>query len=81
MTTTSIRYRVEKTRSAGRHAYSHMNALGSAATAYLAMGDEKYLRAATNAFQLVQEQSYATGGWGPHEHFIAPGSGALGEGL
>ncbi len=65
----------------GRHAYSHVNALGSAATAYLAMGDEKYLRAATNAFGFVQEQSYVTGGWGPREHFIKPGSGALGESL
>jgi len=66
---------------AGRHAYSHVNALGSAAVAYLAMGDEKYLRAATNAFRFVQEQSYATGGWGPREHFVEPGSGALGESL
>lgn len=65
----------------GRHAYSHVNALGSAAAAYLAMGDEKYLRAAKNAFGFVQEQSYATGGWGPREHFIAPGSGVLGESL
>ncbi len=65
----------------GRHAYSHVNALGSAAVAYLAMDDEKYLRAATNAFGFVQEQSYATGGWGPSEHFITPGSGALGESL
>ena len=65
----------------GRHAYSHVNALGSAATAYLALGDEKYLRAAKNAFAMVQQQSYATGGWGPDEHFIEPGSGALGESL
>jgi uncharacterized protein len=65
----------------GRHAYSHVNALGSAAAAYLAMGDEKYLRAAKNAFAMVQKQSYATGGWGPGEHFITPGSGALGESL
>ena len=65
----------------GRHAYSHVNALGSAATAYLALGDEKYLRAAKNAFAMIQQQSYATGGWGPHEHFIEPGSGALGESL
>ena len=65
----------------GRHAYSHMNALGSAATAYLALDDEKYRRAAINGFAMVQEQSYATGGWGPHEHFVTPGSGALGEGL
>ncbi len=65
----------------GRHAYSHVNALGSAATAWLALGDEKYLHAANNAFALVQQQSYATGGWGPREHFIEPGSGALGESL
>jgi len=65
----------------GRHAYSHVNALGSAATAYLALSDEKYLRAAKNAFAMIQQQSYATGGWGPHEHFIEPGSGALGESL
>lgn len=65
----------------GRHAYSHVNALGSAAIAYLALDDEKYLRAATNAFRFVQEQSFATGGWGPHEHFVEPGSGALGESL
>ena len=65
----------------GRHAYSHVNALGSAATAYLALSDEKYLRAAKNAFTMIQQQSYATGGWGPHEHFIEPGSGALGESL
>ena len=30
---------------------------------------------------MIQQQSYATGGWGPHEHFIEPGSGALGESL
>src|ERR1019366_9013502 len=65
----------------GRHAYSHMNALGSAAAAYLALGEVKYLDAARNAFAMVREQSYATGGWGPKEHFIAPGSGQLGESL
>jgi hypothetical protein len=65
----------------GRHAYSHMNSLSSAAAAYLALGDEKYLKAAKNAVSFVHEQSYATGGWGPHEHFIVPGSGQLGEGL
>jgi DUF1680 family protein len=65
----------------GRHAYSHMNSLSSAASAYLALGEEKYLKAAKNAFTFVQEQSYATGGWGPREHFIEPGSGGLGEGL
>ena len=65
----------------GRHAYSHMNSLSSAAMAYLALGDEKYLHAAKNAFDMVQQQSYATGGWGPREHFVEPGSGLLGESL
>lgn len=65
----------------GRHAYSHVNSLSSAAASYLALGDEKYLQAAKNAFAFVQEQSYATGGWGPKEHFVASGSGLLGDGL
>jgi len=65
----------------GRHAYSHVNALSSAAAAYLALGDAKYLHAAKNGFSMVQEQSYATGGWGPDEHFIWPGKGQLGESL
>jgi uncharacterized protein len=65
----------------GRHAYSHVNALSSAAMAYLVLGDEKYLAAASNGFAMVQEQSYATGGWGPDEHFIVPGTGQFGESL
>jgi uncharacterized protein len=65
----------------GRHAYSHMNSLGSAAVSYLALGQKKYLDAARNGFGFVQEQSYATGGWGPREHFVTPGAGALAESL
>ncbi len=65
----------------GRHAYSHVNALSSAAKAYLVLGDEKYLRAAKNGLAMIEEQSYATGGWGPDEHFVVPGSGKLGESL
>lgn len=65
----------------GRHAYSHVNALSSAAAAYLALADETYLRAARNGLAMVVEQSFATGGWGPDEHFITPASGALGESL
>ncbi len=65
----------------GRHAYSHVNALSSAAATYLATGDRKYLKAATNGFAFVQDQSFATGGWGPHEHFITPGTGQLGDSL
>ena len=55
---------------AGRHAYSHVNALCSAAKAYLVLGDEKYLRAAVNGFRFVEAQSFATGGWGPNETFL-----------
>ena len=52
---------------AGRHAYSHVNALCSAMQAYLTLGDTKYLRAARNGFDFLAAQSYATGGWGPNE--------------
>ena len=61
----------------GEHAYSHVNAFSSAMQAYLVLGDERYLRAATNGFRMVQEQSYATGGWGPDEAFVEPGQGLL----
>ena len=59
---------------AGRHAYSHVNALCSAMQAYLTLASEKHLRAAKNAFEMVQRQSFATGGWGPDEMLRAPGS-------
>jgi uncharacterized protein len=65
----------------GEHAYSHVNALSSAAQSYLVLGQEKYLRAATNGLRMVQEQSYATGGWGPDEAFVVPGQGLLGASL
>ena len=61
----------------GEHAYSHVNALSSAMQAYLVLGEEKYLRAARNGLRMVQEQSYATGGWGPNEAFVEPGKGLL----
>jgi len=61
----------------GEHAYSHVNALSSAMQSYLVLGDEKYLRAAQNGLRMVQEQSYATGGWGPDEAFVVPGQGLL----
>jgi len=48
----------------GRHAYSHVNSLCSAAKAYLALGDEMYLEAAINGFRFVEQQSWVTGGWG-----------------
>jgi DUF1680 family protein len=65
----------------GEHAYSHVNAFSSAMQAYLTLGSEKHLRAAKNGFQMVLEQSYAPGGWGPNEAFVVPGSGQLGDSL
>lgn len=65
----------------GKHAYSHVNTFSSAIQAYLNLGEEKYLRAATNGLRMVQEQSYATGGWGPNEAFVEPGKGLLGSSL
>ena len=52
---------------AGRHAYSHVNSLSSAMQAYLTIGSEKHLAAAKNAFDMLEAQSFATGGWGPDE--------------
>jgi DUF1680 family protein len=65
----------------GKHAYSHMNALSSAMQAWLVDGEDRHLRAARNGFDFVLAQSFATGGWGPNEAFVVPGSGALGESL
>jgi DUF1680 family protein len=65
----------------GKHAYSHVNGLSSAAQAYLSLRDPMYLAAARNGFEMVAAQSFATGGWGPDEHFVVPGSGALGASL
>jgi len=65
----------------GKHAYSHVNTLSSAMQAYLVLGDEHYLRAAANGLRMVQEQSFATGGWGPNEGFVEPGKGLLADSL
>ncbi len=65
----------------GKHAYSHVNALSSAAQAYLSLGRRTYLDAARHGFDFVDAQSFATGGWGPDEHFVTPGSGGLGASL
>jgi DUF1680 family protein len=66
---------------AGQHAYSHLNALCSAAQAYITDGSEKHLRAARNGYRFILEQSYATGGWGPNESFRAPESNDLFDSL
>jgi DUF1680 family protein len=61
----------------GEHAYSHVNALSSAMQAYLTLGSDKHLRAATNGFRIVADQSYSTGGWGPGETLLRPNTDDL----
>jgi DUF1680 family protein len=64
------------------HAYSHVNAFSSAMQAYITLGSEMHLRAATNGFRMLQTtQSFATGGWGPNESFGEPETGQLGNSL
>jgi len=66
----------------GLHAYSHVNALSSAARAYLVLGERKYLEAIRNAWDMLgKTQSYASGGWAPNEEFVVPDKGLLGESL
>jgi DUF1680 family protein len=64
-----------------KHAYSYVNALNSAMQAYLVDGSAMHLKAAQNAFAMLLEQSYATGGWGPNEGLIPVGSDELGKSL
>ncbi len=61
----------------GRHAYSYVNALCSAMQAWMVGGSRKHLDAARNGFGFLEEQSFATGGWGPDELLQHPGSGGL----
>ena len=56
-----------------RHAYSYVNSLCSAMQAYLSGGSEVHLSAARNAFDYLEQQSWATGGWGPEELLRKPG--------
>ena len=66
----------------GKHAYSHVIALSSAAKAYESLGEEKYLRAIRNAWDMIDEgQRFASGGWGPKEAFVPPHEGKLGESI
>jgi len=66
---------------AGRHAYSHVNSLSSAMQAYLTLGSDTHLRAAKNGFDMLQAQSFATGGWGPDELLRSGGSPDVYESL
>jgi uncharacterized protein len=65
----------------GKHAYSHVNALSSAVQAYLSLRSSMHLAAAQQGFEMISAQSFATGGWGPDEHFVDPGSSALAASL
>jgi hypothetical protein len=65
----------------GRHAYSYVNSLSSAMMAYMVAGSEKHLKAARNAFGMLQAQSFATGGWGPDEALCGPDSDAIVQSL
>jgi uncharacterized protein len=66
----------------GRHAYSHVMALSSAAKAYEILGDRVYGQALVNTWEMLRTaQEFASGGWGPNEAFVTPGQGKLGESL
>jgi hypothetical protein len=54
------------------HAYSHLNALSSAAMAYMVKGDEKYKTTIKNGYDFfVNSQCFATGGFGLDETLFA----------
>jgi hypothetical protein len=65
----------------GKHAYSYVNALSSAMQAYMVGGSAMHLQAARNAFALLEEQSFATGGWGPGEQLRKRGSDDVADSL
>ncbi|WP_419806390.1 beta-L-arabinofuranosidase domain-containing protein [Terriglobus sp.] len=52
---------------ADRHAYSYVNSLNSAMQAWFSTGSTMHRLATLNGFAMLQEQSFATGGWGPEE--------------
>jgi DUF1680 family protein len=65
-----------------RHAYSHVNALSSAARAYKVKGDPKYLKIIENAYDMILSgHTYATGGYGPAESLFVETEGYLGDAL
>lgn len=54
----------------GKHVFSHVDSLNGAVLASIETGDEKYLQMAINAANLIRNNHiYATGLFGPHEHF------------
>jgi hypothetical protein len=64
-----------------KHAYSYVNALCSAMQCYLTTGSSMHLDAGRNGFALLQQQSFATGGWGPDELLRKPGYDDLAKSL
>ncbi|MDO3409095.1 glycoside hydrolase family 127 protein [Saccharibacillus sp. CPCC 101409] len=65
-----------------RHAYSQVNSLSSAARAYEATGDERYLNAMKIAYdEITAKHTFATGGYGPAECLFADAEGYLGDSL
>ncbi len=66
---------------AGRHAYSHVMALSSAARAYVELGDPRYRAAAKNGWTFLEQQRFASGGWGPNELLVQPGTAQLFDSL
>ena len=66
----------------GKHAYSHVNALCSAAKIYMETNDDKYFQVIKYAYErIIDEQLYASGGYGPGEAFVEPESNDLSEAL
>ena len=66
----------------GLHAYSHVNALSSAARAYEVLNDQKYLQTITSAWNMLEStQWFASSGWGPNEEFVQPAKGLLGKSI
>jgi DUF1680 family protein len=64
-----------------KHAYSYVNALCSAMQAFLVDGSAMHLAAAKAGFDMLQAQSFATGGWGPDEVLRKPGYDDLSKSL
>ena len=65
----------------GRHAYSHVMALCSAARASIELGDARYRSAAANGWKFLQMQRFASGGWGPSETLVRPATSDLAASL
>jgi hypothetical protein len=66
----------------GKHGYSHVIALSSAAKAYEVLGDVRYLHAIQNAWAMLEQtQEYASGAWAPKEAFVTPHQGELAASL